>query len=92
MCTFNITVDERAISKMSPTISREAFGLILQRYVDEFVENFVNVSPELPCTYTHEEMMEICNQRMDDILSGLASTLSHDEVLERMSRKYQLAI
>ena len=90
MCTFNITVDEQTISKMSPSISHEAFGILLQRYVDEFVENFVNVSLELPSTYTYEEMMAICDQRMDDILSGRATTLSHDEVMENMSRKYQL--
>ena len=92
MCTFNITVDEQIISRMSPAISREAFGLLLQRYVDEFVEKFVDVSKEVPCTYTHEEMMTICDQRLDDILSGRATTLSHDEVMENMSRKYQLAI
>lgn len=92
MSTFSITVDEQAISKMSPSISRESFGLILQRYVDEFVEKFVDVSQEVPCTYTHEEMMTICDQRLDDILSGRATTLSHDEVMENMSRKYQLAI
>lgn len=92
MSTFSITVDEQAISKMSPSISRESFGLILQRYVDEFVEKFVDLSQEVPCTYTHEEMMAICDQRLDDILSGRADTLSHDEVMENMSRKYQLAI
>ena len=90
MFTFNITVDEQAISKMSPSISRESFGLLLQRYVDEFVENFVDVSQKVPCTYTHEEMMAICDQRLDDILSGRATTLSHDEVMDDMSRKYQL--
>ena len=92
MCTYNITVDEQAISKMSPTISREAFGLLLQRYVDEFVENFVNVSPDFPSTHTYDEIMAICDQRMDDILSGRAATLSHDEVMENIRRKYKLAL
>ena len=39
-----------------------------------------------------EKMMTICDQRMDDILSGQATTISHDEVMRRMSDKYGLAL
>lgn len=45
-----------------------------------------------PCSHSREEMMTICDQRMDDILSGRATTISHDEVMRRMSDKYGLAL
>ena len=92
MCTYSITVDEEAISKMRPSVSREAFGLLLQRYVDELVESFVNLSTNAPCNYTREEMMVICDQRMDDILSGRSITIPHEDVMQEMTQKYQLAI
>ena len=69
MCTFNVTIDEQKISKMSSFCSREEFGRLLQIYVDKFVDAFVmedSLSPsplmESQCTYS--ETMDLEEARM----------------------------
>lgn len=88
MCTFNITVDEQAISKISPSISREAFGLLLQRYVDEFVEKFLTEPVLLPCSYTEDEMYAIVKERLKSIEDGTAEFVDNEMVLENMRTRY----
>ena len=88
MCTFNITVDEQAISKMSPAISREAFGLLLQRYVDEFVEKFVTDPVIPPCSYTEDEMYAIVKERLKSIEDGTAEFVDNETLLEQIRTRY----
>lgn len=63
----------------------------LQQRVDELLEEYVSDYPSPPCSYTEEEMMAICNQRIEALLSGQATTIPHEEVLRRISEKYGFA-
>ena len=88
MCTFNITVDEQIISRMSPAISREAFGLLLQRYVDEFVKHFVTDPVIPPCSYTEDEMYAIVKERLKSIEDGTAEFVDNETLLEQIRTRY----
>ena len=64
MCTFNVTVDEQKISKMSSFCSREEFARLLQIYVDRFVDAFVmeeslSPSPLMESQYTYSETVDL---------------------------------
>jgi uncharacterized phage-associated protein len=48
--------------------------------------------PFPPCVRSREEMIALCDQRMEDILSGRAPTLPHNEVMHRMKEKHGLAL
>ena len=45
-----------------------------------------------PCTRSRKEMLELCDQRMDDILAGRTSTIPHEEVMRRMREKHGLSL
>jgi len=37
-------------------------------------------------------MLAICDQRMEALLSGQATTIPHEEVMRRISEKYGFAV
>lgn len=61
MCTYTITVDDKALKRLWPVFTRESFGEWLQQYVDNIVEDITSdVSrSEFPIAHTAEEMKAI---------------------------------
>ena len=93
MCTVTINIDEDKMRRINPELTpRESIGQWLQQRVDELLENYVSDYPLPPCSYTEEEMMAICNHRMEALLSGQATTIPHEEVMRHMSEKYGFAV
>ena len=93
MCTVQIKIDDAKIRQINPNLTTaQSIGDWLQCEVDDLLDDYVSDLPMPPCSYTREEMMAICNQRLDDILAGRAKTISHDEVMRRINEKYGLAL
>ena len=93
MCTITINIDEAKMRRINPKLTtRESINQWLQQCVDKMLEEYVSDYPLPPCSYTEEEMTAICNQRMEALLSGQASTIPHEEVMRRMSEKYGFAV
>ena len=93
MCTVQIKIDEAKMRRINPGLTTtESIGEWLQNQINELIDDYMSDLSLPPCSHTREEMMEICNQRMEDILSGRASTIPHDEVMRRMKEKYGLAL
>ena len=91
MCTVQIKIDDAKMRQINPNLTTtESIGDWLQREVDDLLDDYVSNLSMPPCSRTWEEMMAICDQRMDDILSGRSATIPHDEVMHRMSEKYGL--
>ena len=91
MCTYSITVDEQAIAKLHPSVSRESFGLLLQRYVDELVAEMtahpVSLSPN---ALTAEEMRSVVAQRIHEMEAGTASYIDGEEGFAAIRARYGL--
>jgi hypothetical protein len=93
MCTVTINIDEAKMRRINPELtSKERIGQWLQQRVDELMEDYLSDYPLSPCSYTKEEMMAICDRRMEDLISGRATTIPHEEVMRRMSEKYGFAV
>lgn len=93
MCTVQIKIDDAKMRKINKNLTTtESIGNWLQREVDDLLDDYVSELSMLPCSCTREEMMDICDQRMDDILADHSATISHDEVMRRMSEKYGLTL
>ena len=93
MCTVQIKIDDAKMRQINPNLTTaQSIGDWLQREVNDLLDDYVSDLSMPPCSYTREEMMAICNQRMDDILSGRAATIPHSEVMHRMSEKYGLTL
>ena len=93
MCTVTINIDEAKMRRINPKLTtRESINQWLQQCVDRMLEEYVSDNPLPPCSYTEEEMMAICDQRLEAILSGQATTIPHEEVMRRISEKYGFAV
>lgn len=93
MCTVTINIDEAKMRRIDPELtSKERIGQWLQQRVDELMEDYLSDYPMSPCSYTKEEMMAICDWRMEELISGRATTIPHEEVMRRMSEKYGFAV
>ena len=93
MCTVTINIDEAKMRRIDPELtSKERIGQWLQQRVDELMEDYLSDYPLSPCSYTKEEMMVICDRRMEELISGQATTIPHEEVMRRMSEKYGFAV
>ena len=93
MCTVTINVDEAKMRRINPKLTtRESINQWLQQWVDTLLEEYVSDSPLPPCSYAEEEMLAICDQRMEALLSGQATTIPHEEVMRRISEKYGFAV
>ena len=91
MCTVQIKIDDAKMRQINPHLTTtESIGDWLQQEVNDLLDDYVSDLSMPPCSLTREEMMAICDQRMDDILSGRSATIPHDEVMHRMSEKYGL--
>lgn len=91
MCTYSITVDEQAIAKMHPSVSKESFGLLLQRYVDELVaEMTAHPVPLSPNAHTAEEMRSVVAQRIREMEAGTASYIDGEEGFAAIRSRYGL--
>ena len=91
MCTYSITVDEQAIAKMHPSVSRESFGLLLQRYVDELVaEMTAHPVPLSPNAHSAEEMKSVVAQRIREMEAGNASYIDGEEGFATIRARYGL--
>ena len=88
MCTYNITVDEQVIAKISPSVSREDFGALLQLFVDEFVDSLVSTHGLPPRSHTAEEMYAIVKERLHSIESGNAKFVDGESVFESLRARY----
>jgi len=93
MCTVQIKIDDAKMRQINPNLTTtESIGDWLQREVDDLLDDYVSDLSMPPCSRTREEMMAICDQRMDDILTSRSTTIPHDEVMRRMTEKYGLAL
>ena len=91
MCTYSITVDEEAISRMRPSVSRETFGLLLQRYVDELIEEMTAMSvTSSPNAHTAEKMKSIVSERIRLMEEGSASYIDGEEGFTMIRERYDL--
>ena len=93
MCTVTINIDEPKMRRINPKLTtRESINQWVQQWVDTLLEEYVSDSPLPPCSYTEEEMMAICDQRMEALLSGKATTIPHEEVMRRIREKYGFVV
>ena len=84
-------IDEAKMRQINTNFTTtESIGNWLQQEVDDLLNDYVSDLSMPPCSRTREEMMDICDQRMDDILTGHSATIPHDKVMHRMSEKYGL--
>ena len=93
MSTIQIKIDDAKMRQINPNLTTtESIGDWLQREIDDLLDDYVNDLSMPLCSRTREEMMDICDQRMDDILTDRSATIPHDEVMRRMNEKYGLAL
>lgn len=93
MCTVDIKVNDATMRRINPSLtSRDSIGHWLQQRVDELIENYESDLPMPPCSYSRDEMIAVCDRRMDDILTGRSTTIPHDEVMRRMAEKHGLTL
>ena len=91
MCTVNIKVDDATMRRINPELTtRELINNWLQQKVDAMINDCANDAATPPLSYERSEMMAVCDQRMDDIISGRSSTMSNEEVINRIDEKYKL--
>lgn len=91
MCTYTITVDEKAISQLQPQYSREALGKLLQRYVDALVEEMtVQSDVQSPNAHTVDEMKAIVMERLSLMESGEATYIDGDTGFAQIRERYGL--
>lgn len=91
MCTYNITVDETALRKLQPSFSREAFGLWLQRHVDDLVEDMTaEQHADSPIAHTEEEMRAIVEERLKLMESGKATYIDGETGFAQIRARYGL--
>ncbi|MCQ2067706.1 MAG: hypothetical protein MJY68_01205 [Bacteroidaceae bacterium] len=80
MCTVNIKVDDATMRRINPNLTnREMINKWLQQKVDAMIESYSNDAATPPLSYERSEMMAVCDQRMDDIISGRSSTIPNEE-------------
>ena len=86
MCTVSITVNEAAIRRINPSLtSKEAIRQWLQRQVDTMLEDLSDIAEEPPCCYNSvEEVISETQRRMEEIESGRAKMIPHEEVKRRI--------
>ena len=88
MCTYNITVDEQAIARLNPSISREDLGHLLQHVVDELVDSLICNTMFPPSTYTEEEMYAIVKERLQNLESGVTEFVDGETGFESLRVRY----
>lgn len=90
MCTYTITVDDKALKRLRPTFTQESFGVWLQQHVDNLVEDITSDAPrsESPIAHTVEEMKAIVVERLRRLESGEAKVIPGDEVFAQIREKY----
>ena len=87
MCTYNITVNENALSRMRPAFSRESFGEWLQHHVDQLVAEMSGEPVRRsPIALTETEAKELTLRRGRDIKAGRAKLIPHEEVMQEMEQ------
>jgi hypothetical protein len=91
MCTYKITVDEVAISKIRPIVTPENFGILLQHYVDELVDELTSHSATpSPNAYAPEEMKSIVAQRIKEMEAGTATYVDGEVGFALIRSRYGL--
>lgn len=91
MCTVNIKVDDAVMRSINPNLTtREMINKWLQQKVDAMIEDYVNNTALPPLSYDREDMMSVCDRRMDEILSGRSSTIPNDDAIKKIDEKYNL--
>ena len=90
MCTYTITVDDKALKRLQPAFTRESFGVWLQQHVDNLVEDITSDAPcsESPIAHTAEEMKAIVVERLRRLESGEAKVIPSEEVFAQIREKY----
>ena len=91
MCTYNITVNENALSRMRPAFNRESFGEWLQHHVDQLVAEMSGEPVRLsPNAHTREEMKAIVEERLRLMESGQATYTDGEEGFAQIRARYGL--
>jgi hypothetical protein len=92
MCTYTITVDDKALKRLRPAFTQESFGVWLQQHVDNLVEDITSDAPhsESPIAHTAEEMKAIVVERLRRMESGEATYIDGSAGFEQIRAKYGL--
>lgn len=91
MCTYNINVSEQAISKIRPSVSPDAFGLLLQQYVDALVDELTTQTLTLsPNGHTKDAMRSIVADRIHLMEAGNASFVDGEVGFAEVRKQYGL--
>ena len=91
MCTYNITVNENALSRMRPAFSRESFGMWLQHHVDQLVAEMSGEQASVsPNAHSREEMKAIVEERLHLMESGQATYTDGEEGFAQIRARYGL--
>ena len=89
MCNVSISVDEATLRKYHPSLRTNAdIGQWVQQQVDNIIKGLKHTSSiEPPCTYNSiEDVILETHRRMEEIESGKAKLIPHEEVMRRMEK------
>lgn len=89
MCRVTIDINEAAVRRWNPDLStHEAINRWAQNEMDKIVKRLPHSTiAEPPCTYSSiEEVIAESQRRMDEITSGKAKTIPHEEVMKHMDK------
>lgn len=89
MCRVTIDINEAAVRRWNPDLStHEAINRWAQNEMDKIVKRLPHSTiAEPPCTYNSKaEVLAEAQRRMTEIESGLAKTIPHEDVRNRMEK------
>ena len=89
MCNVTISIDEATLRRYNPSLrTRADIGQWAQQQMDNFIKGLrhtANVEP--PCTYNSiEDVILETHRRIEEIESGKAELIPHEEAMSRMER------
>ncbi len=91
MCRINIMVDDDKLSRNYPGVDSERFGLWLQKWVDDMMDQDETVpSCASPNSHSFDEMAATIRNRIDRIEAGKATFYSNEEVFSSIRERYGL--
>ena len=90
MCTRTIHINDRLLEQVRPVFPTDDD---LQRWLEEQMESVLmslsaQMKPEMPCSYSDEEMYSIVKERMQSLNDGTAELVDGDEVFSKIRARY----
>lgn len=90
MCTRTIHINDSLMEQVRPMFPDDD---VLQRWLEQQMESvLMNYSaqhkPEMPCSYTDEEMYAIVKERLQSLENGTAEFVDGEEVFSQIRERY----